>query len=140
MQTLIDYKEIIAFSIARIFLGFLFFFQGYDAVVKIKMRNVIDTYHVQFENKGIPKWLIKTGVYFTSLTELLGGTLLLFGFGTYPALILLGLNLLVAAVGFGISTPMWDTRFVFPRLILIVFLLLAPLQWNLFSVDYFLGC
>jgi hypothetical protein len=31
---------------------------------------------------------------------------------------------------------MWDTRFVFPRLVLLIFLLLVPPTLNLLSLDY----
>jgi len=138
MEVLMNYREEIAYLIARLFLGCLFLFQGYDAVFNIKIKTVVDTYNNQFANKGIPKWLTSLGVWFTSLSELFGGLLLVFGFLSYPALYMLGLNIIVASIAFGISTPMWDMRFVFPRLLLILFLLLAPVAWNYFSLDHFL--
>jgi uncharacterized membrane protein YphA (DoxX/SURF4 family) len=127
-----------AVFIARVFLGLLFFFQGYDAVFNIKIKNVIDTYQNSFTNKGIPKFFTVCGVWFTSCTELVCGIFLILGLFEYYSLSLLGINLLIASIAFGISTPMWDTRFVFPRLILLIFLFIVPHTWNFWSLDHLL--
>jgi uncharacterized membrane protein YphA (DoxX/SURF4 family) len=135
LKTINQYREIEAVFIARIFLGLLFFFQGYDAVFKIKIKNVIDTYQNTFIVKGIPKYLTVCGVWFTSCTELVCGALLILGLFEYCSLSILGINLILASIAFGINTPMWDTRFVFPRLILLIFLLIVPTTWNAWSLD-----
>ncbi|MDP1803319.1 MAG: DoxX family membrane protein [Bacteroidota bacterium] len=136
MEFINQYHQIAAVLIARIFLGFLFLFQGYDAVFNIKVKNVIATFQVNFENKPIPKFFIVAASWFTSYTELIGGILLIAGLFEYFALYLLGLNLIIAAIGFGINTPMWDTRYVLPRLLLILFLLVVPQEWNVLSLDH----
>lgn len=138
METINGYHEIAAVFIARIFLGCLFFFQGYDAVFRIRIRNVISTFEANFSGRGIPKYLTVAASWFTSCTELICGLLLIAGLFEYMALYLLGLNLIVAAVGFGINTPMWDTRHVLPRLLLLVFLLSTPAAWHVFSLDRFI--
>ncbi len=130
-----QYHYIATALIARVFLGCLFFFQGYDAVFKVKIKNVIDTFENEFSKKGIPKFLIICASWFTSYTELIGGFLLIIGLFEYSALYLLGINLIIAAIGFGITTPMWNTRHVFPRLILILFLLVIPQSWHIASLD-----
>jgi uncharacterized membrane protein YphA (DoxX/SURF4 family) len=135
VQNIDQYHEIIATSIARIFLGCLFFFQGYDAVFSIKIKNVVQTYENTFANSGIPRFLTLWGSWYTSLTALLGGAFLIFGLFNYITLFVLGINLILTAVGFGINTPVWDTRFVFPRLILILFLLIIPPSWHAWSLD-----
>ena len=61
--------------------------------------------------------------------------MLILGLFQYPALILLGLNLLMVAVAFGLNTAMWDTKYVLPRLILLLFLLIAPPAWDQWSLD-----
>lgn len=135
MEIINQYHDVFAAFIARVFLGCLFFFQGYDAVFNIKIENVIETFENEFSKKGIPKFFIVFAVWFTSYTELIGGALLIVGLFQYAALYLLGINLLIAAIGFGINTAMWDLRHVFPRLALILFLLIIPQSLNTISLD-----
>lgn len=135
MEPLTQHHEITAAFIARIFLGLLFFFQGYDAVFNVKIKNVIHTYENSFSNIGIPKFLTISGAWFTSFVELVGGLLLIFGVFQYYILTLLGLDLIIASIAFGIATPMWDTRHVFPRLALLIFLFCIPTSWNVLSLD-----
>jgi putative oxidoreductase len=130
-------KEVIAMFIARMFLGCLFFFQGIDAVFNIKVRGVIETIQQPLIDKGIPRFMISFGAYFTSYVELIAGFLLIIGFAKYYALYLLGIDLLIASIAFGVIKPMWDMKYVFPRLALILFFLVAPSQWDMISVDYF---
>ena len=136
MEIINQYHQIAAVFIARVFLGFLFFFQGYDSIFNVRIKNVIDTYESSFENKGIPRFLTVAGAWFTSYTELICGFLLIAGLFENIALYLLGINLIVASIAFGVNTPMWDMRFVFPRLILLLFLLIVPATWNIFSLDH----
>lgn len=135
MDLITPYHEIAAAFVARVFLGLLFFFQGYDAVFNVKIRNVIETYESSFANKGIPRFLTVCGSWFTSYVELVCGALLIFGLFEYPSLFLLGINLIVASIAFGITSPLWDMRFAFPRLILVLFLLVIPHEWNAWSLD-----
>ena len=121
--------------IARLFLGFLFFFQGYDAIFNVKIRNIISAYSDEFANKGIPKFITIIGAWYTSYIEFIGGLLLILGVFQQYTLYLLCLDLLLASVAFGISKPMWDMRFAFPRLILLIFLLVIPSSWNAISLD-----
>jgi putative oxidoreductase len=135
MEIINQYHEIAAIFIARVFLGFIFFFQGYDAVFNIKINNVIETYQNMFENRKMPKFLIVLASWYTSYTEFFCGFLLIFGLFEYVALFLLGINLIVAAIGFGLNTPIWDPKHVFPRLVLILLLLLVPQAWHAWSLD-----
>ena len=76
MEIINQYHYIIAAFIARLFLGCLFFFQGYDAVFNVRIKNVITTFESDFASKGIPRFLTVTASWFTTLTELIGGALL----------------------------------------------------------------
>ncbi len=138
MEVIYQYHEVAATFLARVFLGSLFFFQGYDAVFNVKIKNIIYTYNRTFLNKGIPKFITVWASWYTSCSSLIGGVLLVIGLYEYLALYILGINLLISAIGFGIHTPMWDTRFVFPRLLLLTFLLIVPAEWNLWSLDHLL--
>ncbi len=135
MEIINQYHYAAAILIARLFLGFLFFFQGYDAVFKIKIKNVVETYQITFQKSGIAKILTVCGAWFTSCTALICGFLLVIGLFECLSLYLLGINLIITAIGFGINTAMWDTRFVFPRLLLLLLLLLVPPNWDLWSFD-----
>jgi len=135
MEILNQYHIVAAIFIARVFLGILFFFQGYDAIFNIKIKQVIETYHNTFANKGIPKFFTVCASWFTCYTALICGTLLILGLFEYSTLYILGINLIITAIGFGINSPMWDTRFVLPRLILILFLLIVPQNWDAWSLD-----
>ncbi|ASS50419.1 MAG: hypothetical protein A3D31_12695 [Candidatus Fluviicola riflensis] len=136
METLSQYHEIAAATIARIFLGLLFFFQGYDALFRVGIGKATAAYAEGFNPKGVPRFLTMAAAWFTSVTELICGFLLLLGLFEYAALYLLGINLLVAAIGFGIISPLWDVKHVFPRLLLLLFLLSLPQDWNAWSLDH----
>ena len=139
METLIQHHEAAAVLIARTLLGLLFFFQGYDAVFRVKIANVIETYETSFGHKGIPRFITVAGAWFTSYAELIGGLLLILGLFHYYALYLLGFNLVLASLAFSIVSPMWDMRFVFPRLVLLLFLVIVPPSWNVLSLDHLLS-
>lgn len=135
MEIIVIQNEITAAFIARVFLGFLFFFQGYDAIFNVKIKNVIETYQESFSQKGIPKFLTTGAAWFTSFAEFVGGLLLIFGIFQYYTLTALGLDIIIASIGFGIVSPMWDMRHVFPRLALLIFLFIIPDSWNAISFD-----
>jgi putative oxidoreductase len=136
MEMINQYHEVAAATIARLVLGCLFFFQGYDAIFNVKIKNVISAFESGFANKGIPKVLTTIASWFTSYTELICGGLVILGLFEYCALYLLGINLIIAAIGFGINTPMWDTKHVLVRLALVLFLLSVPQSWNMLSLDH----
>jgi putative oxidoreductase len=136
MYTIFHNHEIAGAFLARVILGLLFFFQGIDAVFNIKINGVLQTIEEPLSKIGIPKFLIVTGAWFTCYIELIGGFLLIIGFAKYYAMYLLGLDLIIASIAFGIMKPMWDMQFVFPRLVLLIFLLVIPSEWDVLSVDY----
>lgn len=122
--------------ITRLFLGILFFLQGYDKVFNIGVKQVIAAIDGPLSSKGVPKFFSTLGAYFTSYTELICGGLLIIGFVKYYCLYLLGFDLLFAALAFGMVEPVWDMKHIFPRLVLLIFLMVIPSQWDVISVDY----
>jgi uncharacterized membrane protein YphA (DoxX/SURF4 family) len=136
MNFSIHVREMDAAFIARVFLGLLFFLQGYDKVFRIGVKQVIETFQSSLSSKGMPKSFTVMGVYFTSYIELIGGALLIIGFVKYYCLYLLGFDLLFAAFAFGMIEPVWDMKHIFPRLALLIFLMVIPSQWDVISVDY----
>jgi uncharacterized membrane protein YphA (DoxX/SURF4 family) len=129
----------IAEFIARVSLGLLFLFQGYDKVFKIKLKNVIQGFNMELENSRLPEPLISISAYYSSYVELVGGLLLILGFMKYYVLYALGLDLLLVAVAMGIINPLWKMDLVFPRLALLLLLLLLPQEWDLISLDHFIS-
>jgi putative oxidoreductase len=83
----------------------------------------------------MPRLLIILGTYFTSYVELICGFLLIIGLFEFTSLFLLGTSLIVASIAFSVISPMWDMKFLFPRLLLLLFLMLMPITFDVFSVD-----
>jgi putative oxidoreductase len=133
------YSEVFVSFLTRIFLGILFVFQGYDKVFRIKPSGVVKMFEYPFRQTGLPVWILYTGVYVTSVIELSCGLLLIIGLFKYYALYLLGIDLLLVSFGLGLINPMWDVKHAWPRLLLLILLLLLPSSWDTFSLDYLLN-
>jgi len=71
MEAIILNHEAASVLIARVFLGLLFFFQGYDAIFNVKVKNVIEAYENSFAKKGIPRFLTVCGSSKTGFTHFL---------------------------------------------------------------------
>lgn len=128
----------IAELLIRFFTGIVFMFQGYDKLFRIKIPGVIDVFKVDAANKNIPGPLLSGLAYYTSYVEFIGGFLLIVGLFTNYSLYALGIDILFVTFAFSYLEPMWDMKHVFPRLILIVALLLLPEEYRQISVDYLL--
>jgi uncharacterized membrane protein YphA (DoxX/SURF4 family) len=135
---MIAFNSIFVFLFVRVFLGILFFAQGYDKIFRIGVHNVVETFDNPLENRKIPKWMIISAVEYTSYVELIGGILLTVGFLTNFVLYLLGLDLIMVCIAFSVLKPLWDMQFVFPRLLLLILLSIIPCNWNVVSLDYIL--
>lgn len=132
------YNETIAVFIARVILGVLFFAQGYDKVFRVKIEGVISAFAQPVYNKRIPRFLLVLIAYYTSYVELIGGLLLILGLAKEYVMAFLGLDLIFVAIAFSIIKPMWDMQYFFPRLVLLLFLVIVPFGWDRLSVDYLL--
>ena len=133
-----QYKIEIATLIIRLFVGILFFFQGYDKVFRIKIKGVIENFSEDAQQLRVPSYLVTAIAFYTSYTELWGGLFLAFGWFTNFTLLALGIDLLMVCFAFSLMRPMWDMQYVFPRLILVCTLLFLPDNFNKISIDYFL--
>jgi putative oxidoreductase len=133
-----DHKLQIAIFLLRVFTGILFLFQGYDKLFRIKMEGVIDTFQFDAAKHHIPKPMVVMMAYYTSIVEFAGGIMLILGLFTNYALYALGLDLLMVCFAFSLVEPMWDMKHVFPRFILVIFLLVLPPEHNKLSVDHLL--
>jgi uncharacterized membrane protein YphA (DoxX/SURF4 family) len=130
-----DQRVYIAELLLRILAGILFFFQGYDKLFRIKLPVVANTIASDPDNRSVPRSMLNVLVYFTSVAELIGGIMLLGGVLTTYALYLLGVDLLLVSLAFTYMRPMWNMKYVFPRFVLVVTLLLIPEAWHYYTLD-----
>ena len=130
-----DQLTAVAIATVRIILGILFFFQGFDKIFRLKNSEIMAFVPSGISDRVSGKtnlFLIKSGAWL----ELIGGILLVAGFLIQPALIILAFDLVMVSFAFSLAVPIWDLRHVFPRLAMLVFLLLSPAEADVFSLDY----
>ncbi len=138
METLFINHEAVLTFVLRVILGILFFFQGYDKVFKVKISGVTDFFRHELGSIRVPGFILTITAWFTSLTELICGALLILGLFKSYALGLLGIDLILVTGAFSLIKPMWDMQLLFPRLILLAILLYLPAQWDVLSLDHFI--
>lgn len=129
-------NETILTAVLRTILGILFFMQGYDKVVKVKMEGVIKSFRYEFGNIKMPDFLLIISAYYSSFVELIGGFALILGIVTKYALFLLGADLILVVIAFSLINPVWDMKIVFPRILIWSVLMILPETWNKLSLDY----
>ena len=128
-----------AIFFARVLLGIIFLMQGYGKIFTFTVAKVYHMFFADFEKTFLPKWLIWGTAYYTSYIELIGGLMLIIGFRSRCALFLLGADLLIVSFGHGLMEPIWDLQHVIPRAILLITVLLAPKDWDRWSLDNLLA-
>jgi uncharacterized membrane protein YphA (DoxX/SURF4 family) len=130
-------ESVLAFTL-RVILGILFFMQGYDKVVKVKLPGVVKSFRYEFGNVKMPDFILVSAAYFSSLIEFVGGLTLILGLFTKYSLYLLGVDLILVVAAFSLINPVWDMKIVFPRIIIWSVLMVIPETYNKLSLDYFL--
>jgi uncharacterized membrane protein YphA (DoxX/SURF4 family) len=130
-----SYKYYALEFILRVFCGIIFMFQGYDKLFNIKIKGVVETFSFEAQQKHIPEFFLKLMAVNTSVTEFIGGMLLIFGLFKNYALCFLGMDMVVVAFAFSYMHAMWDMKFVLPRLLLVSIFFVTPNKWEFFSVD-----
>ncbi len=126
--------------IVRWILGLLFLMAGYWKVFVLTPAGHAQQYFVEgFSDSWIPTWLLQILGYSIPFLELAAGLLICIGFRTREALIAVGLLLILTTYGHSLQQPLFDIDgHTFTRLALIVFLLLAPLGSDRYSIDQLL--
>lgn len=131
------------FSIGMLLLrvtgGMLFFFQGYDKVYKVGVKQVVETFNDPFQKTPLPQFMLKPMVLVSSYLEMICGLLLALGLFRDVALYLLAADLAAVALMFSAMKAMWDMQFFFPRFIMVLLLLLLPSGTDRFCLDKLLG-
>jgi uncharacterized membrane protein YphA (DoxX/SURF4 family) len=125
----------IAIMTARIILGLLFLFQGYDKIFKVGIGQVSNAINNGFGNGLIPSWLVNVTAFISSWIELIAGGMMILGIFKSISALALCLNLIVVTLGFSWSKPIWDEMHVFVRLSLLLLVMLVPTEWDQISFD-----
>ena len=126
--------------IVRWILGLLFLMAGYWKVFVLTPAGHAQQFFVEgFSDSWIPTWLLQLFGYSIPFLELVAGLLICIGLRTREALIVIGLLLIVTTYGHTLQQPLFDIDgHTFTRLALIVFLLLAPVGRDRYSIDQWL--
>lgn len=119
----------------RCITGLLFLLQGYDKIFRMGVGNVAMAMEPAYRLKGIAPGMVKFIALLSSCIEFAAGILVLTGLFFYPALYLLGLDLVIVVFGMALLEPAWDMRIVFPRIVLVTALLIWPDQDHFLMAD-----
>lgn len=130
-----EIKYYIVEFLVRLFCGIIFLFQGYDKLFTVKITGVVDSFSLETSKLHVPRFLIFIVAFATSIIEFLGGVMLILGLYKNITLTLLGIDILIVTVAFSFLNPIWDMKHVFPRLLLIVMLMMMPNEWFHFSLE-----
>ncbi|MGE0445685.1 MAG: DoxX family protein [Vicinamibacterales bacterium] len=126
-----------ALFIARALLGIVFFIAGVHKVFTIgALEHARRLFVVPYAGTYLPEWSLWLTGTATPVLELVFGALVLIGLFTRPALLVLGGILVMVAFGHLVLSPLFVMNgFILPRSGLLLFVLLLPREWDLFSVD-----
>jgi len=130
-----DNNLIILELTTRWLLAILFFFQAYDRIFRIGLKEASNIIYYQNTEQKLPFWLVQLGTYLTAYTELICGLLLFFGIFRDIVLYALCIDMLIAAFGFSYLKPMWDMKHFFPRFILLCIQLFLPSSAYVIAIE-----
>lgn len=119
----------------RILLAGMFIFQGYEKLFKLGTSSVYEYFYDEFQKLRVNPLLAKMLIFLSSSIELIAGGMLLLGFFRSYALFTLFGELILISVFFSFLKPMWDVKFVWPRLVLLVFEIIIPNSWASLALD-----
>src|SRR2546423_14624607 len=126
----------LALLFARAVLGLIFLMAGIWKVFSLGPSAHVQRYFLPFKDTFLPTWSLWAVGYAIPFVELIAGALVILGWQTRPALLALGVVLVVVTFGHLLHEPLYAFHeHVIPRLALVLFVLLAPAAWDRFSVD-----
>lgn len=126
-----------AIFFVRWVLGLIFFMAGWWKVFGLGPRGHAERYFISgFSETWIPVWFLWTLGVLIPFAELAAGALMCLGFRIREAAVVLGLILVAVTYGHLLLEPLFDTTgHIFPRLLLLTFVLCAPRDRDRLSVD-----
>ena len=121
-------------------LGLIFFMAGWWKVFELGAAEHARRFFLSgFTETWIPVWLLWALGVAIPFGELVAGALVCLGWRLREACVVLGLILVCVAYGHLLLEPLFDTTgHIFPRLVLLTFVLCAPREGDRLSLDHFL--
>lgn len=134
-----DFHRTWALLFARLVLGLIFFMAGVWKVFQLGPLEHARKYFLPFSDTFLPVWSLWLVGVTVPLVELVAGALVILGLRTRDALIALGFVLAIVTFGHLLRDPLYNlTGHVIPRLVLLLFVLWCPREYDRFSCDYLL--
>ena len=130
-----------AIFFGRAILGFIFFMAGVWKVFQLGPAGHARRYFVEpYAHTFLPTWsLLATGTT-VPIVELVAGAMVLIGYRTRPALVALGLVLVLVTFGHLLLEPLYEFHtHVIPRAALLIFVLVMPGAEDRFSIDHWVS-
>lgn len=125
-----------AIFFARAVVGLIFFMAGVWKVFQLGPAAHVRRYFLPFQDTFLPTWSLWAVGFAIPFVELIAGALVIIGLQTRPALISLGLVLVIVTFGHLLHEPLYAFHeHVIPRLALVLLVLLLPREWDRFSID-----
>ena len=125
---------------ARVILGLIFGMAGYwKCFVLTPIGHARGFFIETYADTWIPVWILWTTGLTVPVVELIAGWLLVVGWRRREALLALGFVLVLVTYGHLLLEPLYVfIQHVIPRLALLLFVMLMPLEEDIYSVDHFL--
>src|SRR5204862_6915522 len=125
-----------ALLFARLAVGLIFFMAGAWKTFQLGPAGHVRRYFLPFQDTFLPTWSLWAVGYAIPFVELIAGALVIIGLQTRPALISLGIVLVIVTFGHLLHEPLYALHeHVIPRLALVLLVLLIPESADRFSVD-----
>ena len=130
-----------ALLLGRVILGLLFLMSGWFKVFEMgAVAHARQLFVEGYLDSWIPQWLLWATGTALPFVELISGGLLMLGARVRESLWSMGLILILVTYGHLLKDPLHDINtHIFPRLVLLVTLLLVPKHHDRWSVDAWIG-
>jgi uncharacterized membrane protein YphA (DoxX/SURF4 family) len=130
-----------AIFFARVILGLIFGMAGWGKLFQMGATAHAHRYFVDpYATTWIPTWLLWTLGLSIPYVEFAAGWLVVLGLLTRPALLALGIILILVTYGHLLKDFLYEFHtHVIPRLLLLVFVLMMPRGDDVLSIDHLLG-
>lgn len=130
-----------AIFFARAILGFIFFMAGVWKVFQLgPVEHARRLFVEPYAHTFLPTWSLWATGTTVPIIELIAGGLVLIGYRTRPALVALGLVLVLVTFGHLLLEPLYEFHtHVIPRAALLIFVLAMPGAEDRFSIDGWLA-
>ena len=129
-----------ALLFARLVVGLIFFMAGAWKTFQLGPAGHVKRYFLPFQDTFLPTWSLWAVGYAIPFVELMAGALVILGWQTRPALLALGVVLVIVTFGHLLHEPLYAFHeHLIPRLALVVFVLIVPAEWDRFSLDHLLA-